>query len=154
MARVYGAKKLGALPRDPNSNRTVLERLPPRLRTLLAGFCFREPADCANALAAFLTGVLGNHFVREPKACQYVDANQPGVRKTLLALAIGAVLDGQEPDLIHYATEDEELAKRILSQLQQPFASMCSMRSVIVGTRMRKLTLMARGGWGCGGGRK
>ena len=60
-----------------------------------------------------------NHFVREPKASLHIDANQAGVGKTWFALATGAVLDGQLPDLIHYLPDDEELAKRILSNLRQ-----------------------------------
>jgi hypothetical protein len=95
-------------------------RLPPHLRTLLGGFCFREAADVANGLAALLTGALSNHFVGKPKASHHIDANQAGVGKTWFALATGAVLDGQLPDLIHYTPEDEDLAPRSPAPVWRP----------------------------------
>lgn len=116
---VHGLDVEPVLPAQISVSRPILERLPLRLRTLLSGFCFREAADVANGLAALLTGALSNHFVRQPKACHTIDANQPGVGKTWLALATGAVLDGVLPDLIHYTADDEELAKRILANLRQ-----------------------------------
>jgi hypothetical protein len=116
---VHGLDIEPVLPGEIDVNEPILQRLPPRLRTLLGGFCFREPADVANGLGALLTGVLNNHFARQPKAMNSVDANQPSVGKTWLALATGAVLDGELPDLIHFTPDDEELAKRILSNLRQ-----------------------------------
>lgn len=116
---VHGLDIEPVLRGDVDDGRPIRERLPPHVRTLLSGFCFREDADVANSLAALLTGALSNHFVRQPKASINVDANQVGVGKTWLALATGEVLDGQVPDLIHYANNDEELAKRILANLMQ-----------------------------------
>jgi hypothetical protein len=116
---VHGIDIEPIVPGEIDVNEPILERLPQHLRTLLGGFCFREAADVANGMAALLTGALGNHFVRQPKATNNIDANQPGVGKTWLALATGAVLDGELPDLIHYTADDEELAKRLLSNLRQ-----------------------------------
>jgi hypothetical protein len=116
---VHGLDIEPVLPADVDATWPILERLPTRIRTLLSGFYFREAADVVNALAALLTGALSNHFVRQPKANFIVDANQPGVGKTWLALATGDVLDGELPDLIHYTADDEELAKRILANLRQ-----------------------------------
>jgi len=116
---VHGLDIEPVLPFEIDVGRPILERLPTRIRTLLGGFYFREAADVVNALAALLTGALSNHFVRQPKANFIVDANQPGVGKTWLALATGDVLDGELPDLIHYTADDEELAKRILANLRQ-----------------------------------
>lgn len=116
---VHGLDIEPILPGKVDPKRAILQRLSPRLRTLLEGFCFRESADVANALAALLTGVLANHFMRQPKATNHIDANQAGVGKTWLALATGAALDGELPELIHYTSDDEELAKRILSNLRQ-----------------------------------
>ena len=47
-----------------------------------------------------------------------LDGNQPGLGKSYLARAIGIILDGAEPDLIHYTPDDEELAKRICATLK------------------------------------
>jgi hypothetical protein len=116
---VHGLDIEPIVPVDVDAGQPIIERLPPRLRTLLGGFCFRGPADAANALAALLAGALSNHFVTQPKATNDIDANQPGVGKTWLALATGAVLDGVLPDLIHFTSDDEELAKRLLSNLRQ-----------------------------------
>ena len=116
---VHGLDIEPIVPGEIDFRKPILERLPPRIRTLLGGFYFREAADLANGLAALLTGALNNHFVRQPKASFVVDANQPGVGKTWLALATGGVLDGELPDLIHYTADDEELAKRVLANLRQ-----------------------------------
>ena len=83
------------------------------------GSAFASRLTLRMAWRLYSRAVLGNHFVRQPKAINSIDANQAGIGKTLLALATGAVLDGFEPDLIHYTTDDEELAKRILSHLRQ-----------------------------------
>ena len=96
----------------------ALDRLPPMLRTLLGGFCFRADADVTNTVGAMLTGLLANHFLTTSKALVLMDGNQPGIGKTWLARAIGIILDGAEPDLIHYTPDDEELAKRICATLK------------------------------------
>jgi hypothetical protein len=116
---VHGVAVEPVLGEVADLDQPIIERLSPHLRALLSGFCFREPADAANALAALLTGALSNQFVQQPKATCNVDANQAGTGKTWLALATGAVLDGALPELIHYTAEDEELAKRILANLRQ-----------------------------------
>jgi hypothetical protein len=92
--------------------------LPPRLRTLLAGFCFRADADNVNAVGALLTGLLANHFLTTSKALVLMDGNQPGIGKTWLARSLGIILDGAEPDILHYTPDDEELAKRICATLK------------------------------------
>ena len=96
----------------------LLERLPPHLRTLLGDFCFRSPADLVNAVGAMLTGLLVSSFVSPGKAVVLLDGNQPGLGKTLLARVIGVLLDGLDPQLIHYTPDDEELAKRICATLR------------------------------------
>jgi hypothetical protein len=116
---VHGFDIEPTLPMSRDCRRLIPERLPPHIRTLFGGFCFRGDADVANGLGAMLTGVLGNHFVRQPKANVNIDANQVGTGKTWLALAIGAIMDGQLPNLIHYTPDDEELAKRVLANLRK-----------------------------------
>jgi hypothetical protein len=96
-----------------------IDRLPTRLRELLNGFCFRAEADLVNTLGLFLTGVLINHFVVALKAVALVDGNQPGVGKTLLLRVLGIVLDGVDPNLIHYTADDEELQKRMCATLRR-----------------------------------
>jgi hypothetical protein len=96
----------------------ALERLPPALRTLLEGFCFRADADVVNAVGAMLTGLLANHFLTTGKGVGLLDGNQPGLGKSYLARAIAIILDGAEPDMIHYTPDDEELAKRICATLK------------------------------------
>lgn len=96
-----------------------LDRLPPHLRALLGGFCFRTPTDPVNTLGLFLTGVLVNHFVTTLKAVALVDGNQPGLGKTLLLRVLGLVLDGADPNLIHYTADDEELQKRMCATLRR-----------------------------------
>ena len=96
----------------------ALDRLPPALRAMLGDFCFRSDADVANTLGAMLTGLLANHFLTTGKGLVLLDGNQPGLGKSYLARAIGIILDGAEPDLIHYTADDEELAKRICATLK------------------------------------
>lgn len=95
-----------------------LERLPPRLRELLREFCFDEGADVANTVGLFLSGLLANLLAESGKALALIDANKPGLGKTLLARVIGVVLDGEEPSIIHHSSDDEELAKRICATLR------------------------------------
>jgi hypothetical protein len=108
-------------PHVPDSAPTagdVWDRLPPRLRELLHDFCFRSTADVVNAIGALLTGLLVYHFLRSGKPVIILDGNQSGVGKTLLARVLGVILDGKDPEAIHFTTNDEELAKRICSGLQ------------------------------------
>jgi hypothetical protein len=106
----------------PNPDLTLppIRRLPPLLSQLLRGFCFAEPADLANTLAALLTGVLSNHFMDDdrPKPIFLVNGNQPGLGKSLLACTISAVLDGVAPLMTPYTSNDEELQKRLGAQLR------------------------------------
>lgn len=108
----------------PDLAAAPLDRLPPRLRGLLGGFCFRSPADLANALAALVTGLLADRFIEQPKPMILLDGNQPGVGKTLLARILGILLDGVEPRLVHFSADDEELAKRICANLREHASSL------------------------------
>ena len=101
-----------------NPGLPVRERLPHHLRTLLGDFCFKAEADWANAVAALLTGLLVACFVSATKPVVLLDGNQPSVGKTWLARVIGIVLDGIDPQLIHFTPDDEELAKRICATLR------------------------------------
>lgn len=96
----------------------ALQRLPPHLRRLLGDFCLRSDADVVNAVGAMLTGLLMSSFIELGKPVCLLDGNQPGVGKTLLARAIGVILDGVDPRLIHYTPDEEELAKRICATLR------------------------------------
>lgn len=96
----------------------VLERLPPHLRRMLNDFCFRSDADVVNTVGAMLTGMMTSHFLNTGKGLVLLDGNQPGLGKTLLARVMGVVLDGADPDLIHYTPDDEELAKRLCATLR------------------------------------
>jgi hypothetical protein len=97
---------------------SALNRLPTHLRRLLQGFCFTSDADCANAVGFMATGLLANHFIERSKPVGLLDGNQPGVGKTLLARAMGMVLGGTDPRLIHFTPDDEELQKRICATLR------------------------------------
>jgi hypothetical protein len=119
---------VGILINGPESEPTIasptggggpaMDRLPPHLRTLLRGFCFRNDADVANTIGIMLTGLLINHFVLAGKPIALVDGNQPGLGKTLLIRTIGVVLDNLDPCLLHFTQDDEELQKRICATLQ------------------------------------
>jgi hypothetical protein len=100
-----------------DANAKALDRLPPRLGGLLREFSWRSEADMVNAVALLLTGVLINHFIDDPHPVTIVDANQPGVGKTLLIQAIGRVLDGAEPTRISLGREDE-LEKRLCAEVR------------------------------------
>lgn len=102
-----------------DSEDPVLDRLPHHLRTLLGGFCFRGDADVANAVAMMLTGLLMNHWIVPGKPIFLLDGNQPGVGKTLLVRVVGVVLDGVDPRLIHFTSDDEELGKRLCAVLRE-----------------------------------
>jgi hypothetical protein len=95
----------------------ALDRLPPRLRELLAEFSWRSDADLVNAVALLLTGLLISHFTDEPHPVATVDANQSGVGKTLLVQAVGRVLDGVDPPRIPL-NRDEELEKRLCAEVR------------------------------------
>lgn len=96
----------------------AIDRLPDRLRTLLADFCFKADADLVNAVGWLLTGLLAGHFVETGKPLALIDGNQPGVGKTLLVRVAGVLLDGRDPRLIHFTANDEELAKRLCATLR------------------------------------
>jgi hypothetical protein len=101
----------------------ALGRLPPHLRTLLGGFCFRDDADLANAVGLLLTGLLVTVFAGD-KPVAVVDGTQAGLGKSLLARVAGVVLDGTDPRLIHYTSDDEELQKRICATLRHAHQSL------------------------------
>lgn len=103
-------------PRD--ATLPLIERLPPHLCLLLGGFCFRASADLANAVAAMMTSLLVNHFVQSSKPVVMIDGNQPGLGKTLLARILGILLDGHEPSLLHFCSDESELSKRICATLR------------------------------------
>jgi hypothetical protein len=96
---------------------SAVDRLPAHLKALLGEFGWRGDADLVNAVAMLLTGLLINHFVDDPHPVGIVDANEPGVGKTLLVQCIGRVLDGAEPPRIPLA-RDEELEKKLGAQLR------------------------------------
>jgi hypothetical protein len=116
-------------PFTPAAAAAGVERLPPALRALLGEFCWATEADLANAVAAMLTGLLVNHFIDDPHPVVLLDGNQPGIGKTLLVQAIGRALDGVEPTrtpLCH----DEELAKRLCTQLREARSSLVFLDNV------------------------
>ena len=92
---------------------SIRDRLPPRLRELLAEFCFRSDNDLVNALAALLTGVLANLFVSQGKAVFVIDGNQPSLGKTLLAMVLGVLLDNRVPSPIEYSADEAEIRKKV-----------------------------------------
>ncbi len=105
-----------ARPGDPAL--PALQRLPHHLKELLRDFCFKSGADVANAVGVFLTGLLMACFVVPGKAVVLLDGNQAGIGKTWLARVVGIVLDGIDPQLIHYTPDNEELPKRICATLR------------------------------------
>jgi hypothetical protein len=115
---VHGPDVEPILPNVVAPDRPLCDRLPHHLRVLLGDFCLRSDADLANAVGALLTGLLMVQFVDIGKAVVLLDGNQPGVGKTLLARVAGIVLDGIDPQVIHFTTDDEELAKRICATLR------------------------------------
>jgi len=100
------------------SAQTTVERLPHHLRQLLVGFRFRSDSDLVGALALLLTGVFVHAFIEEGKPVGLLDGNQPGIGKTLVARVVGWVLDGHEPPLIAYKSNELELEKQICSSLR------------------------------------
>jgi len=102
----------------PDPRLPAIERLPYHLRRLLGGFPFRDAADVANTLLAFLTGLVANLFVAAGKGLLFVDANQPALGKTWLARILGIVLDGRDPQLVTYTQDDAELAKQVCATLR------------------------------------
>lgn len=103
----------------PDTSLPVMERLPSRLRDLLKDFCFREPADCVNAVAALLTTVLAPHFVSDGKPIFLIDGNQPSVGKSLLASLISGLAEGTaHPASIAFTPDTTELEKRIVASIK------------------------------------
>lgn len=96
---------------------TALARLPVHLRQLLSDFAFRSDADVANAAALFLTGLLVGRFVASGKPIALLDGNQPRVGKTRFVEVVGIVLDGEEPTIVPFKSDDDELAKAICAKL-------------------------------------
>ncbi|MBL8798907.1 MAG: hypothetical protein JNM56_33795 [Planctomycetia bacterium] len=108
---------------------TVLDRLPPCLRHLLAGFCWHSDADLVNCVGLCLTGLLVNHFVEAPHPVAIVDGNQRGLGKTLLIQALGRLLDGVEPPRIKL-TGDEELEKKLCAHVREARSSLILLDNV------------------------
>lgn len=121
---VHGPRVEPVLSGPVDRDAPALDRLPPHLRTLFSGFCFRSDADLANAVSMFITGFLGNHFVDRPKGVFLVDGNQPGLGKTLLVRCAGVVLDGTDPQFVTFMSDDVELEKKICAQLRGRWQSL------------------------------
>ncbi len=107
----------------------VLDRLTYHVGSLLREFAWKSGADLVNAVAAFLTGVLCNHFVHDPHPIVVIDGNQPGTGKTLLAQCLGIVLDGVEPPRLSL-TGDEELEKKLCAHIRTPGSSLIFLDNV------------------------
>jgi len=103
----------------PPTATAAMDRLPPNLRTVLGGFCFRAHADVANMVGLMVTGLLVNNFVSTGKPITLIDGNQPNTGKTWLIRTLGVVLDGMEPPTLFYTPDDEELQKRICAKLRE-----------------------------------
>lgn len=102
----------------------IMERVPPCLREILRNFPFRSDADAANIIAALITGLLATKFIRPTKPIVSVDGNQPAIGKTLLARLIGRLIGGEDPPIIKYTADDEELEKKLVATLvEQPAAA-------------------------------
>jgi hypothetical protein len=96
----------------------AVDRLPPRLKGLLGGFCFKSDADLVNTLGLLLTALLVGRYVRDGKPLALIDGNQPGVGKTLLTRIVGVIADGSDPPLLPYVADEEELRKTIGAHLR------------------------------------
>ena len=115
---VHGPEVEPILPSEADPGAPILERLPRHLRLLLSGFCCRSSADVANMVGAMVTVPLVEQFVTAGKPLVLLDGNQPGLGKTLLARLLGVLLDGRDPAVLHYTSDDEELAKRLCALLR------------------------------------
>lgn len=102
---------------EPPEGAAAIDRLPPHLRTVLRGFCFKSAADLANFLALLITGLLLTHFIDSTKALGLVDGNQRDLGKSWLVRVMGLILDGTDPPLVHFTEDQEELQKRIGAHL-------------------------------------
>ena len=88
------------------------------MREVFRNFCFKTPADLANAVGALLTPLVIEHVIDTGKPIGVVDGNQPGIGKTLLSRCMAAVLDGCETDMIAYTPDNEEMEKRLCSTIR------------------------------------
>ena len=95
------------------------DNIPSTLMRVLQDFSLKSVVDLINVVGVLLTGLLIEMFVARGKAVVLLDGNQQGVGKTLLARIITLILDGDEPDTIHFTPNDEELAKRICAGLRE-----------------------------------
>jgi len=98
---------------------SAIDRLPPLLKRLLGGFCFRSDADVANTLAVLITSVLINHCLDFDRALIIVDGNRSNVGKSFLIRSLGGVTDDNDIPMIAYTANDEELRKHIIARLQR-----------------------------------
>ncbi len=121
---VHGSDVEPVLPDAVDPEGPAIERLPPHVKNLLSGFCFRSDADVANAVAMLLTGLLANHFVTDPKGLFLVDGNQPGLGKSLLVECVGMVMDGVEPRFLAFLSDDTELEKKLCALLRGRWQSL------------------------------
>ena len=101
-----------------------IDRLPVHLRTLLRGFCLFSAADLVNTVGILLTVMLIHHFIDDGKPVLLIDANQPAIGKTLLAIVIGILLDGRPPRLTQFTMDDDELQKRMCATLRDQSQSL------------------------------
>jgi len=119
---IHGPSIEPILPQNPSTN--LADNIPPALRRLLQTFSFKSEIDLINVVGVMITGMLAGRFISCGKALVSLDGNQPGVGKTLLARTIGMVLDGTEPDLIRFDSDDSELEKRICASLRSKQSSL------------------------------
>jgi len=120
---IHGGRIDAEVPCQVTRSGPLIDRLPPILRELLRDFCFRTEGDLANAVGALLTGLLASRFITTGKPLFVLDGNQPSVGKTLFARLVGVLLDGTEPKVIRYRSDEAELEKSLCSTLRKTWAS-------------------------------
>jgi hypothetical protein len=87
------------------------------MEELMGDFPFTTVADCAHAVAAFLTPIV-RPAIRGPTPLFLIEAPLPGTGKGLLHVVIGLVVLGGEPAVMTEARDEDEWRKRITAKLK------------------------------------
>lgn len=105
-----------SIPDSPRHNEAL--KALKRLCEPFEEFPFISESDLSALIGAILTG-FAVHSIRGPIPMWITTAPAPGTGKSKLAIIIGLIVSGKEPDIISHSTREEEEEKRIVGLLHQ-----------------------------------
>ncbi len=88
-----------------------------RLLAVVQDFPWKDAVDMVNFLGALLTALTMPHWGRGHPFLA-VNGNKPGVGKSTLARVLGVIAEGQEPNTVSFAANEEEFEKQLATRVE------------------------------------